>query len=71
MRGHHVGVQDHNKTFQIVLAGESFRELYSAQFLPHSFSGLLQPFLRAVPPVYMSVFLGGEVGIQFTSEAIF
>ena len=71
MRGHHVGMQDHNKTFQIVLVRENFRELYSAQFLSHSFSGSLQPFLRGLPPVYMSVFLGGEVGIQFTSEAIF
>ena len=37
-------MQDHDKTFQIVLAKEGFRELHSARFLLHSFSGLLYIF---------------------------
>ena len=48
-------MQDRDKTFEIVLVKEGFREFHSARFLLNSFSWLFQPFLRAVLCVYMLV----------------
>lgn len=38
-----MGMQDHNKSFQLVFVKQSFQQIHSAQFLPYLFSRSFEP----------------------------
>ena len=59
-------MEDHDKTFKIIWLKEGFREFNLVRFLPHSFSGSFDPFLRAVSFIRQEKFPGGRFsGRQF------